>query len=329
MNMSSNISSQSINQIGVLDPPINITIGGNSSMNMSSIFQSTEMNNGSSSMNIFSNTSSQGITQIGVIDPPSRPPINITIGGNSSTNPFNGTDGPDVIDGNNSSNTINGSSGDDTLNGLGGNDTLNGSSGNDNLAGGSGDDTLNGSSGNDILKGNSGNDVLNGNSGDDTLKGNSGFDIINGNSGTDRLNGGGGNDTLTGGSGSDYLIGGAGDDVLIGSSSGIGVTFGSSTITIGNSTAGEIDRLKGGPGADLFVLGQSFVFYNQGQDHAVLQDFGSLDTIQLKGEASDYSLRVSDSNTRIFLEDGSQQELIAIVKGNNDLDLNSNSFQYV
>ena len=279
-------------------------------------------------MNMFSNISSQFINQWMVMNPPSRPPINIVIGNPGSTNAFNATNGPDLLNGNNSSNTINGLGGDDTLNGFGGHDILNGNSGNDWLNAAAGHDILNGNSGNDTLNGGNGNDILNGNSGNDRLNGGNGNDILNGNSGNDTLNGGNGNDTLNGGSGSDSLVGGAGNDVLIGVSNGI--TF--SITSIGSPGAGEIDQLRGGAGADQFVLGNSaHVFYTSGsQDYAVLQDFNpSLDTIQLKGNASDYVLTNSQGDTRIFLENSSQDELIGIVKGNTSLNLNSSSFEYV
>jgi Ca2+-binding RTX toxin-like protein len=134
------------------------------------------------------------------------------------------------------------------------------------------------------------------------------------------LDGGSGNDSLNGGSGNDTMMGGAGNDSLIGCSN---VIYGGK---------GEIDKLTGGAGADLFVLGTSSAgrFYaNAGRaDYALITDFtpGS-DQLQLKGEASNYFLGASgvtgvtgsgvffDTNNNHALD--TRDELIAILQGAN------------
>lgn len=88
--------------------------------------------------------------------------------------------------------------------------------------------------------------------------------------------------TVYGTSGNDILVGTSGNDVLSGISSGI------TNNTLGK---GSIDKLTGGAGSDLFVLGDARgVYYNDGlannagmNDYAVITDFSSIDKIQLKG----------------------------------------------
>ncbi len=147
----------------------------------------------------------------------------------------------------------------------------------------------------------------------DTLTGTNAGEMLVGLRGHDRLNGRGGNDIL------------------------IGVN--PNTRTPGRN---EIDQLTGGPGRDLFVLGdQQRVFYDDGKrnnaglkDYALIKDFDRRqDVIQLHGKASDYRLGSAPQGlpkgNAIFLETGRTDELIAIVQGNGKLNLNSNMFQFV
>lgn len=118
-----------------------------------------------------------------------------------------------------------------------------------------------GMEGNDYIYGNFGNDTLFGGYGSDTLLGYYGNDYLYGEYGSDSLNGGAGNDTLDG-----Y---------------GRGV---------------EYDDLRGGAGADTFVLGRAFgdVYYQPPSKlgYASILDFSSSegDKIQVSGSASDYTL---------------------------------------
>ena len=107
-----------------------------------------------------------------------------------------------------------------------------------------------------------------------------GNDFLVGNSFNNSLSGMRGDDTLIGGSGNDTLEGGVGDDILIGSNP-----------NVYNSGSGEYDNLKGGEGADTFVLGDSYEAYYQGNGYANIIDFNWVfDLIEVKGSSSDYSL---------------------------------------
>ena len=125
---------------------------------------------------------------------------------------------------------------------------------------------------------------------------------------------------IYGTTGSDVLVGGTGDDII----SGIPAT--------GNNLGkGTIDRLTGGAGNDLFILGDSRGhFYDDNNarnsgtnDRAVITDFSDGDRIQL--DPGDYFLRAAnvkgDSGTGIYFDTNgngiwdSRDELIAIVQG--------------
>jgi Ca2+-binding RTX toxin-like protein len=125
-----------------------------------------------------------------------------------------------------------------------------------------------------------------GQAGNDTIYGGVGNDKINGNDGNDNLDGGAGNDLLTGEWGNDVLSGGDGNDTLVG---------------YGNST-GEIDTLTGGAGNDTFGIGVNFSRYGGGgglvgytgdlnAGYAIIQDWESTDFIELKGNASQYTIQ--------------------------------------
>ena len=136
--------------------------------------------------------------------------------------------------------------------------------------------------------------------------------------------------------GNDTLQGGAGNDILNGANAG------SST-----PGAGQADILNGGAGNDTFVLGdKDAVYYSYGVttsllDVAIIEDFNpGEDVIQLKGGASNYSLRsfgsgtVLGTDTQVGAGVGimtSSREIIGFVQdvNLNELNLNSSSFNYV
>jgi serralysin len=243
----------------------------------------------------------------------------------------------DFISGLGGNDFLDGSNGDDTLKGDGGNDTLFGGADNDSLVGGGGADRIFGEAGDDLLDGGNNNDFLNGGAGSDTVKGGNGNDnIIGGSSsnsfGSDSLSGQAGNDTVVGGTGFDTINGGDGSDRLTGGDGSDTLSGGSGNDTlIGVSTAQlgifDQDTLTGGTGADTFALGNANgVFYYENSEFGdfsagIITDFNtSLDTLQLKGSANQYSLEFSTSggitNAEIFYDPGAAgvEELIGIVQ---------------
>lgn len=141
-----------------------------------------------------------------------------------------------------------------------------GGGGDDYLVGGDSGDMLDGGSGSDTIYGRGGIDRLNGSTGDDYLHGGDARDIIHGNQDNDWLWGDGGNDDLYGDAGNDHLYGGTGTDWLSG-------WTGDDTLDGGND--GSVDTVRGGTGADTFVLEN---YYSGGsrrrRDRA--EDFSSL-----------------------------------------------------
>mgnify|MGYP001795035419 CR=1 FL=1 len=139
--------------------------------------------------------------------------------------------------------------------------------------------------------------------------------------------------------GSDTLVGGQGNDTLVGATD--------SPDTTNSSKLGEgtIDKLTGGSGNDTFVLGNNVrTFYNDGNlfdsgfaDFALIQDFNrSEDTIRLHGNASDYRLGAvtvgDDSGVGIYQTNayaGQVDELVGLVKGQTNVSLTANYFEYV
>ncbi len=104
---------------------------------------------------------------------------------------------------------------------------------------------------------------------------------------------------------------------------------------------GERDRLTGGPGRDVFVLGTAAgVLYNDGNpntagtaDYALITDFNPAeDFLQIRGSRSSYQLGSSPAGLPIgvalFLREA-VPELMAIVQGVNSLDLNASYFTTV
>ncbi|MEO8352942.1 MAG: hypothetical protein ABI680_14510, partial [Chthoniobacteraceae bacterium] len=234
---------------------------------------------------------------------------------------------------------ITGSSKDDTFNGIDGNDILHG---------GGGDDTMDGGSGNDLLDGGTGADRMIGGFGDDTFVVDSIADLVveNAGEGADtvfaliaynlgpnvenlilggRVISGTGNalaNIITGNARSNVLDGGDGDDVIMGG------------FAIGLAGSHEVDRLHGGAGADVFVLGDADSrFYDDHSSlspghsgYARIDDFmlAEGDQLQLHGAAAEYFLGDSpvagvpgfgvfhDTNADAVFEPG-YDELIAII----------------
>jgi Ca2+-binding RTX toxin-like protein len=139
----------------------------------------------------------------------------------------------------------------------------------------------------------------------DLLFGIGGNDLLLGLAGDDRLFGGSERDTLRGGAGEDELFGGSGNDILQGTNISVGIT-------------NEIDELTGGLGADTFVLGDAFNIYYLGSNQALsrsaeISDFrrSEGDKIQLKGNASQYSLSTGSAGTAVFTDNGA--DLLAFI----------------
>jgi Ca2+-binding RTX toxin-like protein len=221
--------------------------------------------------------------------------------------------------------------GNDIVHGYGGDDIIDGWEGDDKLYGGDGNDIIYGAAGNDFLDGDDGNDVLAGGLGNDTIKGGDGKDRLYGGSGKDDIDGGKGKDIIFGGLGNDTIDGGAGNDIIDAVAYAesvlpytVKVENFSKIITPGKD---EIDILKGGAGADIFVLGMasgsgikgSKYYVGDGNaDYALIEDFKNLDKIQLFSTASEYSLGSSPSGlpsgVGIYTTDAIP-DLVGIVQG--------------
>jgi serralysin len=164
------------------------------------------------------------------------------------------------------------------------------------------------------------------------MGGSASHDIMKGLNGSDRISGGEGNDVIIGGGGSDFLYGNAGNDIL----------FGTNTLspTPGRNSR---DHLEGGTGSDRYVLGDAkAVYYNDGNnassggsDYGAIVGFETGDTIQLKGQAADYTLSVgtvaftAGQGTIIQSNLFGQPEIIGFVAGATGLSLTSSAFLYV
>jgi serralysin len=191
------------------------------------------------------------------------------------------------------------------------------------------------------------NNLLVGDNLDNSADGKGGSDRIFGQGGNDQLRGGVSNDRLSGGTGADTLFGDGGDDTLVGDGdddllnggSGRDVLIGSGTERFAGQ--GEIDQLTGDRGADRFILGNGKgAFYNDrirnsvgNDDYALITDWQRGDRIQLKGRSGDYVLRRSrgglPAGVGIYLKQVNQLELIGIVAGQANLNLQSNAFRFV
>ncbi|NEZ58810.1 calcium-binding protein [Adonisia turfae] len=208
-------------------------------------------------------------------------------------------------------------------------DTITGGSKKQRISGKNGNDTIRGKGGNDTIYGDQGADKVFGERGNDKVFGGSGNDYVHGGSGNDRVNGGSGNDRLLGGWGNDRLVGGDGNDFLQGA---------------WRRTAAEKDVMTGGRGRDTFVLGnQSGTLYDDGKirsmgisNYALITDLNTRqgDMIQLSND-HDYRLGSSpkgaDRGRGLFIDNaaGQKDELIAVIRGSGNLNLNSSTFKYV
>ena len=144
-----------------------------------------------------------------------------------------------------------------------------------------------------------------------------GHDSLIGNGANNNLSGRAGDDRLTGSAGDDILFGGAGNDILNGSNP-----------HVYNSGSGEYDRLTGGIGADVFVLGDADKAYYRGLGYANINDFDwhEGDKIQVFGSASYYSLQEDTFNGGIRIL--YQGYLISYVSNTTDVRI-SNDFIFV
>ena len=165
--------------------------------------------------------------------------------------------------------------------------------------------------------------------------------------GDDVLRGGGGDDVLVGYSGDDQLFGGDGKDILFGTTlSSSSLKGGGANETFEPRDIRQVDVLRGGAGADLFVLGESGgIYYGDDPtisrgvssslpDHALIADLNPNegDIIHLHGSPTDYRIAVEGDSTVIFLMDGetsSADELIGKVQNFTGFDLNASYVTYV
>lgn len=219
------------------------------------------------------------------------------IDGGAGNDFLSGGDGRDILDGGSGNDQLFGGAGDDAMRGGSGNDQLSGEAGNDildggdgcdRLDGGEGDDVLDGGSGNDLLFGGAGNDVMRGGSGHDQLSGEAGNDILDGGAGCDLLDGGAGDDVLSGGAGDDTIGGGSGDDRILADAGDDIIDGGEGHDTLDMSAAcddlvvnfvdgiaqsnatgtdrfASIERVIGGSGDDVFVIGATAVVASGGR----------------------------------------------------------------
>lgn len=146
--------------------------------------------------------------------------------------------------------------------------------------------------------------------------GSGGNDEIIGNDIDNTLSGGKGNDELTGKYGFDLLVGEAGDDILRGSSPSTPIDDGD-----------EVDTLYGGPGSDIFVIGDpgGKVYYTGAVRYASIMDFNQAekDLIQLSGSSKDYTFDDTwPGGVGIFYQaGGTPNDLVAEVVGANSLNI--------
>ncbi len=216
------------------------------------------------------------------------------IGGTTTADTLNGSEGGDVIAGLAGPDTINAGGGGDQAFGGAGNDTINGGAGDDVLDGVFDADTLNGGDGNDTLFGRSGIDTLNGDAGHDTLYGGDGNDILNGGEGDDLIDGLNHNDTAHGGGGDDEIYGRQNDDTLYGDAG--------------------LDTLFGGDGADALDGGADDDFLDGGNGDDELAGGAGSDT--LYGRQNDDVLTGGEGNDTLYGGDGNDD-----ISGGDDADI--------
>lgn len=197
------------------------------------------------------------------------------------------------------------------------------------IRGTDGIDKITGGSRNQSLFGKKGNDIIDGKGGNDKLYGDRGNDRLSGGSGNDRIRGGIGNDRLLGGTGNDQLLGEDGNDILQGA---------------WRRRSAEKDTLTGGKGRDTFVLGNEFgTLYDDGKansmgtnNYALITDFNIKqgDKLQL---SNDHTYRLGSApksaggGRGLYIDNpaGQKDELIAVIRGDNNFNLNSNAVEYV
>ena len=140
--------------------------------------------------------------------------------------------------------------------------------------------------------------------------------------GNDVIYGGNGNDAIVGGAGFDTIFGGRGNDVINGTDSV-------------NAGLDSEDRLNGGAGADVFVLGDATRgFYNsQGWiDCVVIEDFNAReDIVRLHGSSNEYQVTNENGNAYLWETTEKGLEGVAVFENThlNNSDLNSGAFEFV
>lgn len=225
-----------------------------------------------------------------------------------------GTDLADNLNGDLLANTIFGLLGDDSIEGFAGDDTI---------FGNQGEDTIKGQDGNNVMFGGQGNDVIFGGNaltfGVDPEDGYN--DLIYGNLGSDNLEGSIGDDTIFGGQDRDFILGNDGNDRIFGDLGDDRISGAGSF----NTGSDDIDTLTGGPGADVFDLGDAGGTYysaSGNNDYALITDFNSSegDNITLRTGNNGFNVQnitLPDlgTGTGIFLIIDGQFELNSFLQG--------------
>jgi hypothetical protein len=128
-------------------------------------------------------------------------------------------------------------------------------------------------------------------------------------------------ETLIGSLGGDTLAGTPGDDMIIGHPDDY----------LGRQSASEVDKLSGGAGSDLFIIGNiGGAFYALGgrTDFALIEDFSIGDRIGVFGAFADYELR--DTSARgasgVGVYRKSDGEFLALIKGKSSGQLSAADF---
>ena len=128
-------------------------------------------------------------------------------------------------------------------------------------------------------------------------------------------------ETLVGTTGGDTLVGTLADDMLVGHPDDY----------TSRPSRSEIDKLTGGAGNDLFVIGNAggaFYASGGGSDYASIEDFSSGDRIALNGAFADYELRDTSSKgaSGVGVYRKSDGELVALIKGKSSGQMSSADF---
>ena len=109
-----------------------------------------------------------------------------------------------------------------------------------------------------------------------------------GDAGDDTLNGGAGNDLINGGPGNDIMVGSAGNDTYV-----FGRGYGGDTINDYDTTVGNSDKVKFGPGVNPLDL----IFINNGNNLNIQINNGSdLLAVQNQNYSSAYQVEVFESS---------------------------------